>query len=231
MTETPVAVLFDIDGTLISTGGAATRSWRSAFATLFSVEADIGTSTEAGMTDPEVGRHAFRAVLGRDPSSQELAALLAAYLDRLPREVATSPGYRVLPGARETLERLCRVGVLLGIVSGALQAAAHIKLERAHLNHFFAFGGFGSDSAVRSELTSMAIQRAGTILGEPVDPRDALVVGDTPLDIAAAQAVGAVAVGVATGDYSIDDLRAAGADHAIGSLQEALPGFPMTEES
>jgi phosphoglycolate phosphatase-like HAD superfamily hydrolase len=228
MTETPVAVLFDIDGTLISTGGAATRSWRSAFDALFNVEADIGRTTEAGMTDPEVGRRTFRALMGRDPSSRELAALLAAYLDRLPAEVDTSPGYRVLPGARETLVRLCRVGVLLGIVSGALQAAAHIKLARGHLNHFFAFGGSGSDSAVRSELTAIAIQRAGTILGERVAPRDVLVVGDTPLDIAAAQEVGAVAVGVASGDYSIDDLRAAGADHAMGSLGEALPSVPVT---
>jgi phosphoglycolate phosphatase-like HAD superfamily hydrolase len=221
----PIAVLFDIDGTLLTTGGAGTRSWRSAFDALFGVPADIGSYTDAGMTDPEVGRRTFERVLGHDPTPQEMASLLAAYLRYLPGEVAASPTYRVLPGVRETLEALRDRGVLLGIVTGGLEAAAAIKLARGELNHFFTFGGYGSDSAIRSELTSIAIQRAATVLGQPVAPEDVQVVGDTPLDIAAALAVGAVAVGVASGEYSVSDLSEAGADHVVASLEGSLPGM------
>jgi phosphoglycolate phosphatase-like HAD superfamily hydrolase len=99
-----------------------------------------------------------------------------------------------------------------------------MKLERGGLNRFFSFGGYGSDSPDRAELTRRAIERASEILKRPLDPQQALVVGDTPLDIEAANAVGAVAVGVATGNYSEDDLRRAGADHVVKTLEEELPG-------
>jgi phosphoglycolate phosphatase len=217
------AVLFDIDGTLISTGGAGTRSWRAAFDELFGVPADIGRYTDAGMTDPVVGRQTFEQVIGRDPTGDEIASLLAGYLDHLPHEVATSADYEVLPGAARTLAQLRDRGMLLGIVTGALEAAAHIKLARADLNRFFTFGGYGSDSADRSELTSIAIRRAGKIIGETIPPNEVAVVGDTPLDIAAGAAVGAITVGVASGKYSVDDLRSARADHVLVSLEHPFP--------
>jgi phosphoglycolate phosphatase-like HAD superfamily hydrolase len=143
---------------------------------------------------------------------------------RLPHEVAQSSGYRVLDGVEELLPRLCRDGFLLGITTGAVEAAAHIKLARANLSRFFAFGGYGSDSADRGELTRTAITRAGEILGSPLDPQHVLVVGDTPNDIAAAHAARAIGVGVASGHYSREELRASGADYVLGSLQEDLPG-------
>src|SRR5438874_5070876 len=84
------AILFDIDGTLISTGGAGARSWTWAFEHLYGVAGDIGTSSEAGMTDPEVGQRTFVAALGREPTGRDLARLMGAYLDRLPTEVENS---------------------------------------------------------------------------------------------------------------------------------------------
>lgn len=224
MRERPQAILFDVDGLLITTGGAGTRSWRWAFDRLYGIPADIGEFTEAGMTDPVVGRLTFTAVIGREPSDEELARVVAQYLMRLPEEVAHSPGYRVLDGVQELLPRLCRDGYLLGITTGAVEAAAHIKLARAGLNRFFSFGGYGSDSADRGELTRKAIDRAGVILGSPLDTQRVLVLGDTPNDIAAAHAAQAIAVGVASGRYSEAELREAGADHVLGSLVEALPG-------
>lgn len=221
-----VAVLFDIDGCLISTGGAGTRSWRRAFQTLHGIPADIGEFTEAGMTDPQVGSLTFTRVLGREPTDREMARLLAAYLEGLEEEVQQSPGYRVMPGVDALLPRLVEAGVLLGIVSGALEAAAHIKLARGRLNRFFSFGGYGSDSRDRATLTRLAIERAGAIHGHPLDASRLLVVGDTPRDIAAAHDAGAVAVGVATGKYSVDQLRAAGADHVLATLESPLPGAP-----
>jgi phosphoglycolate phosphatase len=222
----PVAMLFDVDGTLISTGGAGTRSWRWAFERLHGVPADIGEHSEAGMTDPVVGRTTFREVIGREPTDRELSRVMAAYLERLPVEVRESDRYRVLAGVDELLPRLQADGILLGIVTGALEAAAHIKLARAGLERFFAFGGYGSDTDDRDELTRIAIDHAGAILGRKVPSAEVYVFGDTPRDIEAACAVGAHAVGVASGKYSREELRRAGASVVLGSLEDPMPGLP-----
>jgi phosphoglycolate phosphatase len=150
--------------------------------------------------------------------------VISHYLMRLPEEVAASSGYKVLAGVDELLPRLCKAGFLLGITTGAVEAAAHIKLARANLNRFFSFGGYGSDSADRGELTRRAIERAGEILGSALESQRVLVLGDTPKDIAAAHAAGAIGVGVASGHYSKDELAGAGADYVLGSLVEELPG-------
>jgi phosphoglycolate phosphatase len=222
--QKPLAILFDIDGTLISTGGAGAASWRAAFDDLYGIPADIGKFTDAGMTDPEVGRLTFKGILGRDPTPEEMAVVMTKRLASLPKAVAESKGYKVLPGVAETLERLSQAGFLLGLTTGGVEAAAHIKLARAHLNHYFCFGGYGSDSSDRAELTRRAIERAGAILRIAADPQRVLVVGDTPLDIQAAHAAGAVGIGVASGHFKEDELRTAGADYVLGSLREELPG-------
>jgi phosphoglycolate phosphatase-like HAD superfamily hydrolase len=221
-------ILFDVDGTLISTGGAGARSWRWAFDRLYGIPADIQRFSETGMTDPVVGRSTFRGVLGREPTSSELSRLLAAYLRRLPREVTSSLGYRVLPGAEPLLRRLSRAGHLLGIVTGALERAARVKLARGELNRFFAFGGFGSDSDDRVELTSKAIERAGARVLDGVEPRSVFVVGDTPRDVEAALGVGAVPIGVASGRYDAPDLLRAGAVDVVSSLAQPIPAFGFT---
>lgn len=221
----PLAIMFDVDGCLISTGGAGSRSWRYAFDRLHGIAADIGQFTEAGMTDPEVGRLTFTRVLGRPPTEREMARLLGAYLERLAEEVEQSPGYRIMPGVEVLLPRLTDAGILLGLVSGAMEAAVHIKLRRSRLNRFFSVGGYGSDSSDRGQLTRLAIERCATIHGHPLSPERVLVVGDTPRDIEAAHAAGAVGVGVATGKYTVDALRAAGADYVVPTLEAPLPGM------
>src|SRR5436190_1375324 len=219
----PLAVLFDVDGTLISTGGAGAASWRYAFDELHGIPADIGQFTDAGVTDPPVARLTFQKAVSHDPSPTELATVMAAYLDRLPWEVEHSEKYRVLDGAEDALRSLSRQGVLLGITSGAVEAAAHIKLSRAGFNRYFPFGGYGSDSADRVELTRCALVRGGRLLGHELDPKQCFVVGDTPKDIEAAHGAGCQAVGTATGHYSVDQLREAGADHIMTSLREPFP--------
>ena len=170
----PRAILFDVDGTLISTGGAGARSWRYAFQELHGIPADIGQFTDAGMTDPTVARLTFKAAVGHDPTPRELATVMAAYLDRIPYEVEHSEKYRVLDGADELLRRLGR--------------------------------------------------EKGVLLGEALDPKQVLVVGDTPKDLDAAHGAGCVAVGVATGHYTSEQLSDAGADVVLGSLLEEFPG-------
>jgi phosphoglycolate phosphatase-like HAD superfamily hydrolase len=162
-------------------------------------------------------------VLGREPSEREIAALMGRYLHHLPNAVAGSPSYRVLPGVPERLRQLCGDGFLLGLTTGNIEPAAHVKLGRGELNRFFTFGGYGSDSPHRGELTKRAIERAGSILGSPVDPGSVLVVGDTPRDVEAARYAGAVSVAVATGHFTRDQLAAAGADHVLATLEEGMP--------
>ena len=126
-------------------------------------------------------------------------------------------------GVLQLLPRLCGEGILLGITTGTLEAAAQIKLARGSLNHYFCVGGYGSDSADRTELTRCAIERASRVLGEPVEPAQVIVVGDTPADVDAAHGAAAVALGVATGHFNREELLMAGADHVLDSLAEPLP--------
>jgi phosphoglycolate phosphatase len=219
-----VLVLFDVDETLVHTGGAGARSWKRAFEALYDIPADIGAHTSAGETDPEVAGETFRGVLNRDPTPDELGRLYARYLLSLAEEIWASKEYKVLPGAEQTLLDLGEAGVMLGLVSGAMEGAARTKLMPGNLNRFFVFGAYGSDSPNRPELTELAIKK-GTRLHSELTAAQVMVVGDTPRDIEAAQAAGAVSVGVATGHYSTAELASAGADHVLGSLEERFPGL------
>ena len=220
----PGAVLFDVDETLVHTGGSGARSWDAAFRKLYDTPADIGKHTSAGETDPEVARETFVGVLGREPDQDELARLYAQYLLHLAGDIGKAPGYRVLPGAVDTLEALVEAGVPLGIVSGAMEGAARTKLVPGDLNRFFILGAYGSDSPDRSELTTLAVAKL-VRLHDQLTPDQVFVVGDTPRDIEAAHAAGAVSVGVATGHYSFDELAGAGAVHVLSSLEETFPGL------
>ncbi len=217
------AILFDIDGTLISTGGAGAVSWRMAFEDLYGVPADIGRFSDAGMTDQEVARRTFAAVVGHEPDARELATLMAKRLEHLPQAVAESPGYHVLAGVAQLLPRLSSQGYLLGLTTGGVEAAAHIKLQRGGLNQFFSFGGYGSDSSDRGELTRTAVKRAEAIATRPLAREQVLVIGDTPLDIEAAHEANVTGVGVASGHFTVRQLRDAGGDYVLASLEQPLP--------
>jgi phosphoglycolate phosphatase len=216
-------VLFDIDGTLLVTAGAGAVAWQRAFEELHGVEADIGEHTEAGMTDPEIAEIVFREVIGRDGTPGERSRAIAGYLNHLADAVAESEGYRVMPGIEELLPRLIDKGVLLGLVTGNIEAAAHIKLARAHLNRFFSFGGYGSDSRNRTELTKRALERGRQVSGGALDPAATISVGDTPRDVEAGHGAGIKVVGVATGSYSVKQLRDAGADWALETIEDGFP--------
>jgi phosphoglycolate phosphatase len=218
------AVLFDIDGTLLSTGGASDRAWKRAFKELHGVDVDVPAVTGKGVPDPQVGRVVFEKAIGREPTDEEADALMRRRLDHLPEEVKNSPGYVVKDCVVETLEKLTADGIPLGLTTGNVEEAARIKLARADLNRFFSFGGYGSDSPDRAELTRMALRRASLVYGEEVLPGQALVVGDTPHDVQAAHAAGLACVGVGSHHFSADQLREAGADWAIASLEQGLPG-------
>jgi phosphoglycolate phosphatase len=217
------AVLFDIDGTLLVTGGAGAVAWQLAFDELYGVEADIAEHTDAGMTDPEIAAIVFREVIGREGSAEERARAIGCYLKHLPGAVAESDGFRLMPGIEALLERLIDAGCLLGLVTGNIEAAAHIKLARGHLNRFFSFGGYGSDSADRTEVTRAALARAALVSGGNLAADACIAVGDTPRDVKAGHGAGIGVVGVATGSYSVEDLREAGADYVLKTVERGFP--------
>jgi phosphoglycolate phosphatase-like HAD superfamily hydrolase len=222
------AVLFDIDGTLLVTGGAGGAAWQRAFEELYGVEANVAEHTDAGMTDPEIVRIVFREVIGREGTTEEHAKAIGRYLKHLPDTVAESPGYQLMPGIESLLDRLIDAGLLLGLVTGNIEAAAHIKLSRGHLNRFFSFGGYGSDSPDRTEVTKAALGRAELVSGGTLAGGACIAVGDTPRDVEAGHGAGIEVVAVTTGRYGVDELTAAGADWVLETVQA---GFPASAAS
>ena len=217
-------VLFDIDGTLITTGGASDRAWRRAFLELHEVEVNVPDYTGKGVPDPMVGKRCFAGAMGREPEGEEMPKLMALRQRYLAEEVESSPGYRVMPGAVDLLRRLADEGRLVGLITGNTEAAAHIKLARGDLNRWFVFGGYGSDADERVYVCRKALERADLAAGAALERDRCMAVGDTPIDVSAGHGAGIRVLGVATGEYSIEQLRDAGADWAVADLaQDSLP--------
>ena len=231
--EAPIgAVIFDVDGTLLTTGGAGAVAWDKAFQEVFGKWVDIARVTESGMTDHDVAFAALRTVLDREPTREDIDELTPIYIRELPEAVANSDGYRIEPGIVATLERLAGEGIPLGMTTGNIEPAAKIKLERGDLNRFFAFGGYGSDSANRTELTLHAVKRGIVSCatgsypgGKPrvLSKNDFIAVGDTPRDVSAAHEAGIRIVSVATGLFDLETLRQAGPEWALPTVESGFP--------
>ena len=210
--------LIDIDGTLLLSGGAGFRALNRVFVELYDVPDAMATVRPAGKTDPLIVEEGFVASLGRAPTSREMDTILDRYVAYLPRAMRESPGYRLLAGVPSALVRLGSEGHLLGIASGNLREGARIKLARGNLESYFTFGGYADDASDRAGLVAVAARRGIAQLGEEIDPREIIVVGDTPLDVAAARANGLGCVGVASGTCERQALEASGPDRIIETL-------------
>jgi phosphoglycolate phosphatase-like HAD superfamily hydrolase len=231
--EAPIrAVIFDVDGTLLTTGGAGAVAWDKAFQEVFGKSVDIAEVTESGMTDHDVAFAALRTVLDREPSHQDIEELTPIYVRELPEAVAESKGYRIEPGIVETLERLTADGIPLGVTTGNIEPAAEIKLERGDLNRFFSFGGYGSDSANRADLTLHAVKRGivacatGSYPGgrpQVLSKDDFIAIGDTPRDVEAGHEAGIRVLSVATGLFDLETLKAAGPEWALPTVESGFP--------
>jgi phosphoglycolate phosphatase-like HAD superfamily hydrolase len=212
--------LFDIDGTLLLSGGAGSRALDRTFADLFGLAGAMDQMNPGGKTDPMIIEEVFTTRLGRAPEAAEIDLVLERYLPALRVELARSERFRLMPHVVEALDYLAHT-VVLGLATGNVRDAAQAKLERAGLWQRFAFGGYGCDHRHRERLVARAIERAG---GAALDPRCVVVVGDTPMDIAAARACGVRALAVATGTAPMHELAACQPDGLLATLAE-LPAW------
>ncbi|MFN0063003.1 MAG: HAD family hydrolase [Myxococcaceae bacterium] len=220
----PTVLLFDIDGTLVTTGGAGRRALERAFEARWGRADALGDLRLDGMTDIAIVRHGLKA-LGRNGTTQDIHETLAAYVSCLGEEVANADAahYRVHPGMREALSAaIAQEIVAVGLGTGNIQDGARVKLSRVGLYEHFSFGGFGDDHEQREQLIAKGAERGANQLGHAVTDCRIVVIGDTPKDVAAALHIGATCIGVGTGSFSAAQLRAAGAKHAFDTL--AAPG-------
>jgi phosphoglycolate phosphatase-like HAD superfamily hydrolase len=216
-------LLFDIDGTLLLSGGAGARAIDRAFFELYGVRGAFGSVVPDGKTDPII----FREIIANHrlaivDEAASFSALESCYARHMADEMPRSESARLMPGAVPILERLASAqGVALGLLTGNFEVTARIKLDRFDLNRFFPFGAFASDSDDRTRLVPIAVRRAEEHLERAIDlGPQVVVVGDTPRDVECAIVHGATAVGVAASRYGADELQAAGAHHVIPTLED-----------
>lgn len=212
-------VLFDIDGTLVRTGGAGKAAMEGALLSAFGVAEIRDVVPYSGRTDTAIVGDLL-AAHGLDPTPANRAALRDAYLVNLPGSLAAKGG-EVCPGVPELLAALARrPGVVLGLLTGNVRAGARIKLDHFHLWDFFTCGGFGDDHHDRDDVARAALADARARVGGVVNPADVWVIGDTPLDVSCARAIGANAVAVATGWHPVGELTGCNPDFIFDDLSD-----------
>ncbi|HDH50759.1 MAG TPA: HAD family hydrolase [Nitrospirae bacterium] len=210
-------ILFDIDGTLIHTGGAGTMSMNLAFRELFGVDDAFKNIPMAGKTDMQIMREGLMTHGVPEPDGK-LENMINTYLRFLKTEI-DNPMRTIKPGIQAVLELLRDMNTPLGLLTGNLEKGARIKLKAFGLNDYFPDGAFGSDHEDRDMLLPIAIEKFSK-RGFTFAPEDCVVIGDTPRDVKCAKVHGARCIAVATGPYSKDDLLATDADVVFDSLRD-----------
>lgn len=212
-------ILFDIDGTLVRTGGAGKAAMESALAEAFGVAELHDKVPYSGRTDTAIGGDLLR-VHGIDPTPENQRRLRDAYLARLPECLRTKGG-TVCPGVPELLAAVAgRPGVVLGLLTGNVRLGAQVKLGHFGLWDFFACGGFGDEHHDRDDVARAALACVREHAGRHVDPSEVWVIGDTPLDVSCARAIGANAVAVATGWHAMEELAGHNPDFIFNDLSD-----------
>ena len=195
-------VLFDIDGTLINSGGAGEKAFARVFASLFDVPNGTENLHFAGRTDPSIVREFF-LINKIDPVPENFTRFFDAYVFWLDHLLHQLSGF-VLPGVHDLIRQLNELSTppVLGLLTGNIRLGARIKLGHFQLWDAFVTGGFGDDHEDRCEIAAVARDRGAKLLGKRLRGEEVLVIGDTPLDIACANAIKARVLAVATGKFT-----------------------------
>jgi phosphoglycolate phosphatase len=215
----PTVLLFDIDGTLLTGGGAGRRAIERAFERLHGRPDACSTIRFDGMTDRLITRLALE-VIGASATDTSIEALLEVYVAELEAELRDSPPdrYRIHPGVHAALDAARERGMALGLGTGNVQEGARLKLEYVDLYRHFAFGGFGSDHELRVEVIRKGAERGAAHLGKSLAECRVVIIGDTTKDVDAARGIGAESIGVGTGPSTAAALLAHGATYAFDDL-------------
>jgi phosphoglycolate phosphatase len=219
--------LFDIDGTLLSSGGAGKAAMEAALESEFGVPASSGGVPFSGRTDRAITQDLFQ-IHGIEWSATNWQRFLESYLSHLPICLAGHRG-QILPGIADLLETIQgRDRFALGLLTGNVRDGARLKLGHYGLFDYFAFGGFGDHHLDRNDVA----QEALTVIREQFNGsvNEVWVIGDTPLDIRCARAIGAKAIAVATGSHSLEALAAADPDLLVPDFSDAAPLLAMWAE-
>ncbi len=212
-------ILFDIDGTLISSGGAGTRALNKSFNEIFSIPNGFKGVRMAGKTDIEIMKEGMRRHR-IDPEEVLVKRMVEGYIYHLGKEINNN-GRHLKPGIKEIISKLKNVdGFYLGLLTGNLEEGARIKLGPFGINPYFSFGAFGSDDEDRNSLLPIAIKKFFDIYKISLKPEETVVIGDTPRDVACSKPFGAFSVVVATGPYSFEELQNSGADLVLKDLRD-----------
>lgn len=218
-------ILWDIDGTLLSTHGAGMRAMGRAGATLFGETFSFEGVEAAGNLDPLILLAAAQRC-GIELADHHHGSFLETYCRILPEELAASaPHLRVMPGVHDSLAAMgADARLTLGLLTGNYPATARLKLKAAGIDpSIFSLGAFGDDAPDRPSLVPVAMRKYEQFRGEAVEPGNVILIGDTPRDVHAAKTHGCLAVAVATGPYTAADLRQTAADLVLESLEDAQP--------
>ncbi len=211
--------LFDIDGTLISSGGAGEHALKLAIAELFGVENGLEGIEIAGRTDLFIAQSVCRRFCV-EPTPERLTELFERYFAHLATELPRRDG-RLLPGVVALLQALqARPQVALTLLTGNLEQGARLKLTHYGLWDYFDFGAYADDSADRNALGPIALQRALKAYGVPFEGKRVVILGDTPHDIACGEVIGARTVAIATGPHSLETLAQHRPDHLYSDLSD-----------
>lgn len=214
--------LFDIDGTLLSSGGAGKTAMEIALREEFGVAVNDHKVPFSGRTDRAITRDLFR-VHGIEETPENLRRYLDRYLRLLPGCLQSHPG-KVLPGIGELLALLVqRSNIHLGLLTGNIRDGARMKLSHYGLFQYFSFGAFGDEHFERDDVAHEALSVAREHAGGAVNLERFWVIGDTPLDIQCARAIGARVAAVATGWHSLQELAAARPDVLLTDLSDPKP--------
>lgn len=214
-------LLFDIDGTLLLTGGAGRVAFEDTFRELFAATDAWGDTVPDGKTDPQIIQEIAERSLNRKLTDKEYAKLTERYHKRFKEELGACNRFRVMPGIPTLMTTLAQERrLLLGIATGNFQETARLKLKQAELEHYFSFGGYGSDSDCRSRLTQTAYERGLEKSREQIKPDQVFVIEDTCHDIRAGKDLGAITVGVTTGSTPHCALEEEGADFIVSDLAD-----------